>query len=396
MNWLDYALGGLMLYSPYTQRVLNASKEYADANMWWQGLWEPENPPLVPSVEVFGRRDLVDDIACFRIPSVVSNGSQLYAFAEGRKHSCEDDGYSRIVMKLSNDWGHTWSTMCYLTDDGLRAKNPTAMYDINKHKLVMHYTLCSTNPDGTGQCIPTHANKQATSYNGHIWTIEDITNTFASDQGVFTGPGNAFYDTRTKRYLFAAHYGTAYRTDGKVIVYYSDDGGLTYTTSPTTLAHMDEATMARWNTTHLVLNMRNTPSVNDGVSCSHRALSFSGDGGETWSNVQYDWQMRDSVCQGSSTSFQQFTFFVHPNMCSARANMTLMYRSIHQTEWEERRITNEFSFSDYSSVVQIPLMINGHTNVGVLWGSCTFPFPFRVWCGFDAAWTVRFGWVEVA
>ena len=380
------------LHSQYTQHLWNASKEYATAGIWWQGLLQPENTPLVPSVEVFGKSDLVDSIACFRIPSVVSTGNMLYAFAEGRQHSCEDCGYSRIVLKTSVDQGHTWGPMLYLTDDGLRAKNPTSLYDNEKNKIVVHYTL-----EGSGQCVTGQANKQAVSHtsNNAIWTIEDITNDLVPYGGILTGPGNAFYDTHTKRYLFAAHYATAYRTAGKVVVYYSDDRGLTYTTSPTTLPHMDEATIARWNTTHLVLNMRNKPNDNDSVSCSHRALSFSGDGGETWSGVQYDWQMRDSVCQGSSTSFQQFTFFVHPNMCSARANMTLMYRSIHQTDWEERRITNEFSFSDYSSVVQIPLMINGHLNVGVLWGSCTFPFPFRVWCGFDAAWTIRFGWVEV-
>ena len=395
MRWLDYALGGL-LYSPYTQRLFNASREYSKANIWWQGLWEPENPPLVPSVEVFGRRDLVDDISCFRIPSVVSNGSQLYAFAEGRQHSCEDTSYSRIVMKISNDWGHTWSAMCYLTDDGVRAKNPTAMYDGDRHKLVLHYTLCSSLANGTGRCVPAQENKQATSYNGHIWTIEDITDVFDPYQGALTGPGNAFYDARLQRYLFTAHYGTAYRTNGMVLVYYSDNHGLTYKRSKTVLAHMDEATLAWWNTTHLVLNMRNKLSDNVNISCSHRALSFSGDGGETWSDVEYDWAMRDPVCQGSSTSFQQFTFFVHPNMCYARANMTLMYRSVHHNEWEEQRITNEFSFSDYSSIVQIPQMKDGHMYLGVLWGSCTFPFPFRVWCGFNSAWTVRFGWVKLA
>lgn len=394
MKWLHYILGG-GLYSPYVQRIWNASQEYALANIWWQGLWEPENPPLIPSVEVFGRRDLVDDLACFRIPSVVSNGSHLYAFAEGRQHTCADNGYSRIVLKISDDWGASWSAMYYLTDDGLRAKNPTVLYDSDKRRLVLHYTLCSTLPDGTGQCVPTQATKQATSHNGHIWTIEDITDFLGPHQGVFTGPGNAFYDTRHKRYLFTAHYGTAYRTTGRTIVYYSANHGLSYRLSATTLPQMDEATIAQWNASHLVLNMRNKPSDSANASCSYRALSFSGDSGATWSDVQYEQRMRDPVCQGSATSFQQFTFFVHPNMCYARANMTLMYRSIHQTEWEERRITNEFSFSDYSSIVQIPQMTNGHLFVGVLWGTCTFPFPFRVWCGFDSAWTVRFGWVKI-
>lgn len=379
----------------YVQTLWNASREYSAAGIWWNGLMQPENTPLIPSTEVFGKSDLVDDISCFRIPSVVSTYTKLYAFVEARQGSCEDCSYSRIVMKVSTDGGHSWSEMYYLTEAGLRAKNPTTLYDRAKNKLVLHYALGETRQDGSGQCIPGASTKQAISYNGNIWTIEDITHFLQPYKGILPGPGNGFYNTKTKRYLFAAHYGTAFRTNGKVIVYYSDNHGFTYQQTTTPLPLMDEATIAQWNKTHLVLNMRNKPIYTQNSACSYRALAFSDDDGVSWSGLQYEHQMQDPVCQGSSTSFQEFTFFVHPHMCNARANLTFMYRSIHSTEWEVQRITNEFSFSDYSSIVQFPIMENGHLYAGVLWGSCSFPLPFRVWCAFNSAWTVRFGWVRL-
>ena len=46
------------------------------------------------------------------------------------------------------------------------------------------------------------------------------------------------------RLVFNAHYQTAERADGAVVVYYSDDGGDTYRLAASApFAHMDESTM---------------------------------------------------------------------------------------------------------------------------------------------------------
>ena len=376
----------------YLNHIWNTSKEYADAEIWWEGMFQPESTPLVPSVEIFGHSDLVDDIQCFRIPSVVSDGKKLYAFAEARQGSCEDCGFSRIVMKASHNFGKSWTQMYYLTQSKQRAKNPTSLYDSHESKIVLHYMLGENKSDGSGQCVPGLSNKQAISYDGNIWTIEDITAFLHPYDGVFPGPGNAFYDMDRKRYVIPAHYCTAYRECGRVFTYYSDDHGLTYRTSNTSIPHMDEATVSKWNNTHLVLNMRTNRS---NTTCKCRALSFSRDGGDTWSNVVYEPMMKDPICQGSSASFHHFTFFVNPNMYYARSNLTLFYKSLKQTEWQKKRITNEFAFSDYSSLLNVPIFMNDHMYLGVLWSSCTFPFPFRVWCTFDNAWNIRFGWIQL-
>ena len=376
----------------YIQHLWNASKEYANAGLWWKGLFQPESTPLIPSVEIFNHNDAIQNIHCFRIPSIVGDGQTLYAFAEAREDSCDDCAYSRIVLKTSLDFGKSWSPIHFITHRGLRAKNPTSLYDNHQKKIVVHYMLCKNTLNGTGQCVPGFANKQASSYDGIVWTIDDITLALYPYEGVFPGPGNAFYDAQQKRYLFPAHFCTAYRSCGKVFVYYSDDHGLTYSISKTKLAHMDEATISRWNESHLVLNMRTNHS---NATCNCRALSFSNDSGITWSEIVYESIMKDSICEGSSTSFLHFTYFINPSMYFARSNLTLFYKSLHQTQWQQKRITNEFAFSDYSSLLNIPIVMNGQTFLGVMWGSCTFPLPFRVWCAFDKAWNIRFGWVSL-
>ena len=70
------------------------------------------------------------------------------------------------------------------------------------------------------------------------------------------------------RLVFNAHFGTAERGSGAVIVYYSDDGGKTYTMANTTAGghghpfkHMDESTMTEAEDGGVVINMRNDPYV---------------------------------------------------------------------------------------------------------------------------------------
>lgn len=50
---------------------------------------------------------------CFRIPALTfdPSSSTLYAFAEGRKNSCNDHGFVDLVLKTSRDRGATWGPL---------------------------------------------------------------------------------------------------------------------------------------------------------------------------------------------------------------------------------------------------------------------------------------------
>lgn len=378
------------LWSPqYVDLLFNASREYANANLWFEGLSFFQESSELPTRTVFDYSDFRNNIACFRIPSLVSYNTTLLAFAEARQHNCNDCGFSRIVYKISNDGGMSWSKMYFLTQNGLRAKNPTVFYDTHKQHIVIHYALGHTD---TANCCPTESNWQAISSNGLDWKYTNISIYLGAFVGALPGPGNGFYIEHSNRYLLPYHYKTAYRKTGKTFVLYSDDSGETYVVSPSYMPRMDEASIAQWNCTHIYINMRN----NHSSSCKCRALSFSNDSGEHWSPIERTPQLKEPICEGSATSTNHHTYFSNPSMFYARSNLTIHYKHFADTQWKQKRITNELCFSDYSSITPFQDSIKGvKQNIGVLWGACSFAVPFRVWCVFDRSWSIQFTRVRI-
>ena len=68
------------------------------------------------------------------------------------------------------------------------------------------------------------------------------------------------------------------------VVWYSDDGGKTYSTAQNVLLGMDESALVELSDGSLMANMRN----NHHNSCDCRAVSVSKDGGKTFQNITYD------------------------------------------------------------------------------------------------------------
>ncbi len=85
----------------------------------------------------------------------------------------------------------------------------------------------------------------------------------------------------------------AYNND---YVYYSDDGGESWTASRTVLPKMDEVDVATLTDGTVLLNMRN----HHDNPCDCRAYSYSVDDGVTWSlPVSYDPVLISPECEGS-------------------------------------------------------------------------------------------------
>ena len=66
---------------------------------------------------------------CFRIPVLArTTTGNLIAFAEGRVANCNDAGDVRIVRRVSNDEGLTWSTVDQVKrEEGHTIGNPCAL-----------------------------------------------------------------------------------------------------------------------------------------------------------------------------------------------------------------------------------------------------------------------------
>lgn len=67
----------------------------------------------------------------YRIPSLlVAQDGSLLAFAEGRKSGSGDTGDIDLLLKRSEDGGHTWSEQMVLWDDGENVcGNPSPVLD---------------------------------------------------------------------------------------------------------------------------------------------------------------------------------------------------------------------------------------------------------------------------
>ena len=87
------------------ERLLNASNEYKHNHIWLRGLDIINSKPFFPTYDVFTSRDLRDNIACFRIPSLVNNNNSLLALTEARLYNCSDCSQKGIVSKKSVDGG---------------------------------------------------------------------------------------------------------------------------------------------------------------------------------------------------------------------------------------------------------------------------------------------------
>ena len=226
--------------------------------------------------------------------------------------------------------------------------------------------------------------------------------------GALPGPGNAAVGAGG-RYVVPLHYGTAERAWGLDALLLSDDGGETHrVVGLGDFPRMDEANVAATTvggggggvnaTVRLHLVMRN---AHNNASCACKALSTSDDNGETWTPVRYAPALLDPICQASAAGAGGALLVAGPDMAYARARLTLWWRdNDHDQEggrsaWNATRLADETVFADYTSLVVFEAAAAGAAAagaaglaVGVAWGACAAPLPFRVWC--LEGWEVRY------
>eukprot|EP00746_Dinoflagellata_sp_MGD_P127662 gnl/MRDRNA2_/MRDRNA2_62182_c0_seq1.p1 gnl/MRDRNA2_/MRDRNA2_62182_c0~~gnl/MRDRNA2_/MRDRNA2_62182_c0_seq1.p1 ORF type:complete len:490 (+),score=59.00 gnl/MRDRNA2_/MRDRNA2_62182_c0_seq1:103-1470(+) len=429
-----FATVGCILYvanaTDYIHKFEEAMKEAktygAEKALEW-GLhpgYTKYEPGFAP-VRVFGSADRDGtNVSCFRIPSIVQtkNGT-LLAFAEARGRfnhpdyngTCADNSPLGIALKRSFDGGVTWPGPFtwavhpdFVVGEAKRncGGNPVAVYDTARDRVLLHFVRGAKNAGH--DCIPGHSNWQVISTDdGASWSQPiDISKFLGNYVGALPGPGNGGLQVRSSgRLVFNAHFGTAERGYGAVIVYYSDDGGETYSLAETQpFPHMDESTMAETSDGSLVINMRNDPSTSgcpggaDNENCHVRAISRSVDGGVSWSPISFDQTLPDSICEASISLVANVTVFFNPAMRAARSMPTLRFSHDGGHTWKSQLVAD--SFADYSSIVNGELIhgpgSGGAVLGGVLFGGCTVPLPYRVWCMPDDLkddepwWTVNF------
>lgn len=218
----------------------------------------------------------------YRIPALVqSTKGTLLAFCEGRKNSAADSGDIDLLLRRSFDGGQTWQDIQVIHDAGSStAGNPAPVVDW--HTGTIHLLFCINNDS--------------------VWVTESADDgaTWAEPREITSSvkkPGWTWYATgpchgiqlRSGRLLVPCdHTGSAH-------VIYSDDHGETWKLGGIVSGGTNESVALETVNGSVYINCRNTRDTGR----TYRAFAWSTDGGETFSETQWDSTLIEPICQAS-------------------------------------------------------------------------------------------------
>lgn len=232
-----------------------------------------------PKYTVFCAGD--DNVNSYRIPSLLTaKDGSILVFCEARRESWQDKSRTDIVVKRSADNGKTWSAMQDLTQGTSGAyMDPTLILDSSTGRVFLFTTYWPAD-DHSG--TKNRAILLTSDDNGITWSAPtDVTgNLIPEGSGINGfGPGAGLQMTGKKfkgRLILPARVSDA---TGKVVhdvAIYSDNHGKTWSMGGN-VDNGDEFLIAESPAGVLVYNAR-VPGA--------RMVSFSTDGGETWSKAR--------------------------------------------------------------------------------------------------------------
>ena len=247
-----------------------------------------------------------DGYDTYRIPAFITTRTgALLAFCEGRKDSQQDSGDIDLIFKRSGDGGKTWSKQGVIWDDGENVcGNPCPVVDQETGTIWLFMTW--NNGSDNEVTIDLGLSKDSRRVfvsssvdDGLTWSKPvDITTSVKSPlwRWYATGPGKGIQLMSGKykgRLVIPSNHSTAFLSFGSHAIY-SDDHGKTWQYSKTISGGADESQVVELADGTLMMNMRI-----QWFGKGYRGVSYSEDGGGTWSKFIYDEALPDPVCQAS-------------------------------------------------------------------------------------------------
>lgn len=293
----------------------------------------------VQRVNVFVRG--ADGYHTYRIPSLlVTPKGTVLAFCEGRKNSGSDTGDIDLVLKRSTDGGRTWSKQQVVWDDaGNTCGNPCPVVDEATGTIWLLLTW--NRGDDNEKAIKAGTSKDtrrvfvcSSKDDGLTWTEpRDITAATkpAAWRWYATGPGVGIQLQRGEhkgRLVIPCDHSVnleSGKMEYRAHAIYSDDHGATWKASEPIEPDVNECQVVELSDGKLLMNLRNYREA----TSRQRALSFSDDGGATWSEVTYDPVLVEPVCQASlirvapASGGDQRLLFSNPATTKKRVQMTV-------------------------------------------------------------------------
>lgn len=264
----------------------------------------------------------------YRIPAIaVTKLGTLLAFCEGRTHSSSDTDDIDIVLRRSFDNGKTWTDMQVVADmGGDTLGNPCPIVD--RTTGVIWLLLCwnaRTGPES--QIVIGKAQRTVwvchSVDDGATWSAPvDITAQVKRPEWRWyaTGPCHGI-QLKSGRLVAPCDFTVGdpdpqHKHYGSHIIY-SDDRGASWHIGGVLQGKVNECALALLGDGRLYLNMRAYHGSN------RRAVSWSSDGGMTWTPVRSDNALVEPICQGSVCELGgQRLLFANP-ASTKRENMTV-------------------------------------------------------------------------
>jgi len=299
----------------------------------------------------------------FRIPAIVTtNSGKILAFAEGRVNSGSDTGDIDMVMRSSEDGGKTWSPLKIIWNDGDNVcGNPAPVVDSKTGEihLLMTWNLGEDHErdiiDGKSEDTR-RVFVASSSDDGKSWsTPGEITASVKLENWTWyaTGPCHGIqlkYGTNTGRLVIPCDHIESGTKKYYSHIIYSDDHGKTWQLGGTTPQdQVNECTVAEFPNGKLLLNMRNYDRTQ-----KSRKISYSEDGGLSWSAIQSDTALIEPICQASVLFSEEnkSLWFLNPANENTRTNMTLKLSNDLGKKWSTVKVLNSGA-SAYSDLTLI-------------------------------------------
>ena len=284
--------------------------------------------------------------------------------AEARTDPATDCGYKWIVARRSTDNGVTWGPPIDVIGrewTNWATGNPQPFFHPASGRVVVIVGTKDLSAPGA-YCEPgtaVFAVDDGGSDGVHWGPPRNISAELAGPKGGSTllpGPGTGLVLTRGAHAGRMLAVGVANGAYGSEVLFWSDDGGLTWAVSAAEVGPgVDEANMAELADGTVYLSMRNDHA---NASCDCVAYALSHDGGESFGPIQYDAALISPVCEAAVAGYNGALYFSNTADKTHRANITVRRTApgAAPTAWESSLlIAPGMTWGGYSSLAPAPI-----------------------------------------
>jgi sialidase-1 len=312
----------------------------------------------------------------YRIPALLPTPEgTLLAFCEARRLERGDSGDIDLVVKRSEDGGVTWSGPFVIWNDGANTCGnacPVVNRRTGRILLPMTWNLGADHGSelhhgkakGTREVYLAHSDDD-----GETWSTPRNITAQAKAPGWWwyaTGPGVSIQlreGEHAGRIVVPANHSSA-ENGFSAHVIYSDDGGDSWQRGSVIAPACNESQVVEMSDGRLMMNMRSQSFTNE-ERTGYRAISFSSDGGATWTPPAFDERLGDAQVQASLIRYSWpdepgggRLLFANPSppvspARGPRVRMTVRLSRDDGRTWPAERVIHEGP-SAYSSLARLP------------------------------------------